>query len=218
MKQPLGFHDSSRPQSVCRLHKALYGLKQAPRAWFQRLSTFLLAQRFVHSHSDASLFIRRSSSCTMYVLVYVDDIIVTGSEPQSVHQFIDTLRSTFDSRRMVGGLQYLTLSRPDISFAVNQVCRFMHNPRTSHLQVVKRIFRYIKGMLKQGIIFHKSNDFTLRSFSDADWAGSVDDQRSTTGACIFLAPNLLTWIAKKQSTVSRSSTEAEYRAFCQYCR
>ena len=81
MKQPPGFHDSSRPQYVCRLHKALYGLKQAPRAWFQRLSTFLLAQQFVHSHSDASLFNCRSSSCKMYVLVYVDDIIVTGSEP-----------------------------------------------------------------------------------------------------------------------------------------
>ncbi|CAL8131835.1 unnamed protein product [Prunus armeniaca] len=88
----------------------------------------------------------------------------------------------------------------------------MHNPRTSHIQVVKRILRYIKGTLEQGLIFHKSNDFTLRSFSDADWASSVDDRRSTTGACIFLGPNLLTWTAKKQSTVSRSSTEAEYRA------
>ncbi|CAL8151010.1 unnamed protein product [Prunus armeniaca] len=110
------------------------------------------------------------------------------------------------------GLQYLTLSRPDISFAVNQVCQFMHNPRTSHLQVVKRIFRYIKGTVEQGLNFHQSNDFSLRSFSDADWVGSVDDRRSTIGACIFFGPNLLTWTAKKQSTVSRSSTEAEYRA------
>ncbi|KAI5343744.1 hypothetical protein L3X38_011620 [Prunus dulcis] len=232
MKQPPGFHDPSRPQAVCRLHKALYGLKQAPRTWFQRLSTFLLAQGFVHSHSDASLFIRLSSSCTVYVLVYVDDIIVTGSDPQNVHQFLDQLCSTFDSRHMgelnfflgmeitrfpdhlflsqtryaidllkrfnmtdckpcptplpsdtrlscldgdplsdpstyrsmVGGLQYLTLSRPDISFAVNQVCQFMHNPRSSHLQVVKRIFRYIKGTVAQGLVFHESTDFTLRSF------------------------------------------------------
>ena len=61
-------------------------------------------------------------------------------------------------------------------------------------------------------MFHQSDDFTLRSFLDADWAGFVDDRRSTTGACIFFGPNLLTWTAKKQSTVSRSSTEAEYRA------
>ncbi|KAI5323584.1 hypothetical protein L3X38_032656 [Prunus dulcis] len=112
---------------------------------------------------------------------------------------------------MVGSLQYLTLSQPDISFAVNQVCQFMHNPHTSHLQVVKRIFRYMKSTLEQALIF-KSNDFTLRGFSDVDWAGSVDDRRSTTGSCMFLGPNLLTWTAKKQSTVSRSSTKAEYRA------
>ncbi|CAL2246722.1 unnamed protein product [Prunus armeniaca] len=68
------------------------------------------------------------------------------------------------------------------------------------------------GTVEQGLIFHHSNDFSLRSFSDADWAGSVDDRRSTIGACIFFSPNLLTWTAKKQSTVSRSSTEAEYRA------
>ncbi|CAL9006185.1 unnamed protein product [Prunus brigantina] len=79
---------------------------------------------------------------------------------------------------MVGGLQYLTLSRPDITFAMNQLCQFMHHP----------------------------------SFSDSDWAGSIDDRRSITGACVFLGPNLLTWTTKKQSTVSRSSSEAEYCA------
>ncbi|CAL2257777.1 unnamed protein product [Prunus armeniaca] len=121
----------------------------------------------------------------------------------------DPLPDPSTYRSMVGGLQYLTLSMLDISFAVNQVCQFMHNPRTSHLQVVKRIFRYIKGTVEQGLIFHQSNDFSVRSFSDADWAGSVNDQRSTTGACIFFGPNLLTWTAKKQSIVSRSSTEAE---------
>ncbi|CAL8133674.1 unnamed protein product [Prunus armeniaca] len=85
-------------------------------------------------------------------------------------------------------------------------------PLTVAEWVVKRIFRYIKGTIEQGLVFHRSNDFTLRSFSDADWAGYVDDRRSTTGACIFFGPNLLTWTAKKQSTVSRSSTIAEYRA------
>ncbi|CAL8996386.1 unnamed protein product, partial [Prunus brigantina] len=88
----------------------------------------------------------------------------------------------------------------------------MHNPRSTHLQAVKRIYRYIKGTIEHGILFRSSTDFSLQGFSDADWAGSLDDRRSTTGACIFLGPNLLTWTAKKQSTVSRSSSEAEYRA------
>jgi len=124
----------------------------------------------------------------------------------------DPLSDPSTYRSMVGGLQYFTLSWPDISFAVNQVCQFMHNPRSSHFQVVKCILRYIKGTIKQGLMFHQSNDFTLCSFSDANWADSVDDRRFTTGSCIFFGPNLLTWTAKKQSTVSRSSTEAEYRA------
>jgi hypothetical protein len=114
---------------------------------------------------------------------------------------------------MVGGLQYLTLSRPDIAFTVNQVCQFMHHPRTSHLQAVKRIYRYIKGTIKHGLSFHSSTNYNLTAFSNLDWASFLDDHRSTTGACIFLGPNLLTWTAKKQSTVSRSSAEAEYRAF-----
>ncbi|CAN6700242.1 unnamed protein product [Malus baccata var. baccata] len=124
----------------------------------------------------------------------------------------DPLTDPSTYRSIVGGLQYLTLSRLDIAYAVNQVCQFMHAPRTTHLQSAKRILRYVKGTLSHGLLFHKAPHSNLYGFSDSDWAGSVDDRRSTTGACIFLGPNLLTWTAKKQSTVSRSSTEAEYRA------
>jgi hypothetical protein len=113
---------------------------------------------------------------------------------------------------MVEGLQYLTLSRLDIEFVVNQVCQFMHTSRTSHLQAVKRIYRYVKGTIEHGLSFHSSVDYTLSAFFDSDWAESPDDRCFTTGACIFLGPNLLTWTAKKQSTVSWSSVEAEYRA------
>lgn len=88
----------------------------------------------------------------------------------------------------------------------------MHNPRTSHLQAVKRILRYVKGTISVGITFHSSSNFSLRAFSDADWAGSPDDRRSTTGVCVFIGPNLVAWTAKKQSTISLSSSEAEYRA------
>lgn len=113
---------------------------------------------------------------------------------------------------MVGGLQYLTLTRPDIAFAVNQVCQFMHAPRTSHLQAVKRILRFVKGILSLGLSLLKSPSLALTAYSDSDWAGDPDDRRSTTGACIFIGSNLVAWTAKKQSTVSRSSSEAEYRA------
>ncbi|XP_021812820.1 uncharacterized protein LOC110755840 [Prunus avium] len=113
---------------------------------------------------------------------------------------------------MVGGLQYLTLSRPDNAYAVNQVCQYMHNPKTTHLQPVKRIYCYINGTIEHGLIYRSSPDYTLHAFYDADWAGSLDDRHSTSRACIFLGPDILTWTAKKQSPISRSSSEAEYRA------
>ena len=100
MKQPPGFIDSLRPQHVCRLHKAFYGLKQAPKAWFQRLHSLLRTQGFSHSQSDASLFIRRSFHHTIYVLVYVDDLIVTGTDVTAISTFIDHLCSVFDSRKL----------------------------------------------------------------------------------------------------------------------
>jgi histone deacetylase 1/2 len=115
-------------------------------------------------------------------------------------------------RSVVGALQYLTLTRPDISFSVNKVCQYLHAPTTIHWTAVKRILRYIKDTLTVGITFKKSMSTLISAFSDADWAGCIDDRRSTGGFAIFLGPNLVSWSAKKQPTVSRSSTEAEYKS------
>jgi histone deacetylase 1/2 len=115
-------------------------------------------------------------------------------------------------RSIVGALQYLTLTRPDISFAVNKVCQFLHAATTVHWAAVKRILRYIRGTLKFGLKIRKSNSTLVSAFSDADWAGCPDDRRSTGGFAVFLGSNLISWTARKQATVSRSSTEAEYKA------
>lgn len=115
-------------------------------------------------------------------------------------------------RRIVGSLQYLTLTRPDITYAVNQVCQFMHKPRTAHMVAVKRILRYIKGSLDYGLFFRPAPCTSLSAYSDADWAGCPDSRRSTTGFCLYLGSNLISWGTRKQPTVSRSSAEAEYRA------
>jgi histone deacetylase 1/2 len=111
-------------------------------------------------------------------------------------------------RNMVGALQYLTLTRPDICFAVNKVCQFLHAPTTVHWSVVKRILRYIQGSLTIGLKFRKSPSMVLSDFSYADLAGCVDDRRSTCGFAVFLGANLISWSARKQPTVSRSFTEA----------
>ncbi|KAM1393866.1 hypothetical protein ACFX2F_029972 [Malus domestica] len=114
-------------------------------------------------------------------------------------------------RSIVGALQYLTFTRPDIAFAVHQVCQFMHKPMESHYIAVKMILRYLKCTVKLGIKYVKCS-MDLHPFSDADWAGDPNDRRSTTGFVVFLGHNPISWSSKKQQTVSRSSTEAEYRA------
>jgi histone deacetylase 1/2 len=114
-------------------------------------------------------------------------------------------------RSIVGALQYLTLTRPDLSYSVNKVCQFLHAPTTTHWTAVKRILRYIQGTLKVGLTFQKSSSSLLSAFSDADWAGCLDDRRSTGGFAVFFGPNLISWSARKQATVSRSSTELSTR-------
>jgi hypothetical protein len=280
MLQPPGFIHPSFPDHVCHLKKSLYGLKQAPRAWFSRLSNRLLELGFTGSRSDTSLFIFGEGSTKIFILIYVDDIIVTSpcsdlidslisklqrdfplKDLGSLHYFLgvevfhdsrgiflsqrkyilDLLQksnmlsakpvtspmssshtlSRFDGeafddpslyRSIVGSLQYLSLTRPDISFAVNKVCQFLQRPTIPHWTAVKRILRYLKHTLFHGLFLRRQSATQLHAFSDADWAGCPDDRRSTGGYCIFLGHNLISWSSRKQATVSRSSTEAEYRS------
>ncbi|KAD6454826.1 hypothetical protein E3N88_09532 [Mikania micrantha] len=280
LRQPQGFIDPNKPTHVCLLHKSLYGLKQAPRAWFERLSSALIALGFKGSSTDPSLFIYSHGGTLLYMLVYVDDIILTGNNNQAMDQVVHSLGQTFaiqdmgqlsfflgieviragadlilsqhkyisdlltranlsnakpvvspctttttlclgDSplfsdpvkyRQIVGALQYVTLTRPDITYAVNKVCQFMHSPTENHWSAVKRILRYLLGSSGDGLRIsrHSAND--LHAYTDADWAGSPDDRRSTGGYAIYLGTNLVSWSARKQKTVSRSSTESEYKA------
>lgn len=113
---------------------------------------------------------------------------------------------------IIGALQYLCNTRPGISFVVNKLSQFLSNPLDIHWIACKRILRYLKGTLNLGLFFRSSTSpLALNSFTDADWASSLDDQKSTTGG-VFLRGNLVFWSAKKQSTVARSITEAKYRA------
>jgi hypothetical protein len=98
---------------------------------------------------------------------------------------------------LVGALQYLSLTRPDISFAVNKVSQFMHCPTSLHLQAVKRILRYLKSTISYGLLFRRSSSHTLHAYSDADWAGCPDNRKSTGGFCVFLGPNLISWSSRK---------------------
>ncbi|GKC14702.1 ribonuclease H-like domain-containing protein [Tanacetum coccineum] len=213
-----------------------------------------------------------------YLLIYVDDIILTASSPVLLQQIADSLHKEFDmtdlgtlnyflgisairhptglflsqkkyalqlferahmvncnpSRTPVDtdsklgpngvpiqdptlyhslarGLHYLTFTRPDLSYAVQQVCPYMHDPREPHLAALKRILRYVQGTLELGLHLYASATTSLVGYTDADWAGCPSTRRSTFGYCVFLGDNLLLWSAKRQHTISRSSAEGENR-------
>ncbi|KAG7564506.1 Ribonuclease H-like superfamily [Arabidopsis suecica] len=280
MKQPVGFEDREDPHYVCRLRKAIYGLKQAPRAWYNELRLFLRQLGFTNSLGDASLFVFHKASVLIYILVYVDDIVVTWSGVKEVNSTIQALFDRFSLkdhgelsyflgmeatrtssglsltqtkyitdlvirtkmadakpvttpmssatsltatnrvklsdptsyRATVGSLQYLSLTRPDISFAVNRLSQFMHAPTSVHEEAMKRVLRYLPGTVTKGIFFSASTPLNLHAYSDADWAGDHDDYSSTGAYIVYLGKQPISWASRKLKGVARSSTEAEYQA------
>ncbi|GJT05925.1 putative ribonuclease H-like domain-containing protein [Tanacetum coccineum] len=120
-------------------------------------------------------------------------------------------------RSMIGSLMYLTASRPDIMYAVCVCSRFQVTPKTSHLNAVKRIFKYLKGKPNLGLWYPRESPFDLEAFSDSDYGGSNLDRKSTTGGCQFLGQRLISWQCKKLTIVATSTTEAEYVAAANCC-
>lgn len=118
-------------------------------------------------------------------------------------------------RRVVGKLNYLTVTRPDIAYVVSVVSQFTSAPTVKHWAALEQILCYLKKALGLGILYSSQGHTRIECFSDADWAGSKFDRRSTTGYCVFFGGNLVAWKSKKQSVVSRSSAESEYRAMAQ---
>ncbi|KAM2258629.1 hypothetical protein ACFX1S_003699 [Malus domestica] len=289
MQQPQGFVDHSSPNHVCKLIKSLYGLKQAPRAWNSKFTSYLPSLGFTTSLSDTSLFVKVDEGDIILLLLYVDDIILTGSNPTKIQAVITNLAEVFDLkdmgrlsfflglhiqykddgslfisqskyakdllkkaametckptstpskphaqlleqegtalsdpshyRSLVGALQYLTFTRPDLAHAVNMVCQFMTSPTDLHMHLVKRILRYLKGTLDYGLHYKQSLDFNLLAYSDSDWAadrGGFDLEKKAgvevdSAMEMDVGDNPISWQSKNQSTVSCSSTEAEYKA------
>ncbi|KAJ3705308.1 hypothetical protein LUZ61_009013 [Rhynchospora tenuis] len=247
MSQPPDFIDASKPDHVCLLSKSIYGLKQSPRAWFSKLSQALLNYGFVASHYDPSLFLAHVHNHIVVVLVYVDDIVITGSDSNIVNSCITHLHANFAIKDL-GELHYflgLAVTTTDQGLqltqtkyihdlllrtnmldakptttpiaTVNKLSQFMHSPTLNQWIAVKRVLRYLSGTIEHGLFIHSNSSLQIHAYTDADWAGSSFDRRSTSGYCIYLGKNLISWSAKKQPTVSRSSTEAEYRSLAITC-
>lgn len=115
-------------------------------------------------------------------------------------------------RRLIGKLLYLTNTRPDITYATQQLSQFLSAPTVTHYNSACRVLRYLKGSLGRGLVLPRDSILLVFGFSDADWAGCLDSRKSTTGYCFFIRSSLVSWRSKKQVTVSRSSSKPEYRA------
>ncbi|GJS41949.1 ribonuclease H-like domain-containing protein [Tanacetum coccineum] len=173
---------------VCVLQKSLYGLKQAHIAW---------------------------GPDTAYLLLYVDDIILTASSTSLLQRIISLLHAEF-AMTDLGPLNYF-LGHPidtekKLRPKVQQLCLYMYDPREPYLNAMKRVLRYLRGTTDLGLpLFRFYTTSQGIAYSDADWAGCPATRRSTSGYCVFLGDNLLTWSSKCQDTLSRSSGEVEYR-------
>jgi hypothetical protein len=280
VEQPLGFTRSSQKHMVLHLHKALYGLHQAPRAWNKKLHEKLCALGFVRSESDYAIYCRGVRKDRLVVGVYVDDLVIRGSNSEEIQKFKLLMAKAFkmsdlslltyylgievdqgeqgmtlsqgnyamkilercglhdcnscdvpmqsrlklkkesnsppvnpiEYRSLVGSLRYLVYTRPDLSFSVGYVSRFMEKPNEEHLAAVKHILRNISGTKTLGMFYPRRREggTSLLGYTDSDLAGDLDSRRSTYGVLFFLDDNPVSGQSVKQRVVALLSCEAEY--------
>ncbi|WKA12195.1 hypothetical protein VitviT2T_029611 [Vitis vinifera] len=235
------------------------------------------------SNSDHTLFLKKQHGKITTLIVYVDDMVVTGNDPEERKALQNYLSKEFEMKdlghlkyflgievsrssegifmfqrkyaldllhetgmsgcqpvntpieeglklcvksnqvsidkgrykRFVGRLMYLAHTKPDLAYALSVVSQYMHNPEEQHMNAVMRILRYLKNAPGKRILFAKNVDHqSIEVYTDADWAGAMDDKQSTSGYFTFVGGNLVTWKSKKQNVVARLSAEAEFRAAC----
>ncbi|GJX82488.1 retrovirus-related pol polyprotein from transposon TNT 1-94 [Tanacetum coccineum] len=239
VSQPEGFVDPDRPNHVYHLKKALYVLKLAPRAWYDTLSKFLLAQGFSKGVVDPTLFIQKTGKHTLYVQIYVDDIIFASTDPRDCERFSNEMSSKFQMS-MMGQISFflgLKISQNPKGIFINQskyakeiLKKFdLHNSDPVDTPMVEQTkldedlsgtpvdqTRY-QGTINMGLWYPKDTAIALIAYADADHAGCQDTQRSTSGSAQLLGDKLVSWSSKKQTSMSISSTEAEYIAMSGSC-
>ncbi|GJY81605.1 ribonuclease H-like domain-containing protein [Tanacetum coccineum] len=229
MHRPPGFTDSTHSDYVYLLQKSLYGLKQAPRAWFHRFSSYVIRAGFYHSKTNSSLFIFHKGPDTAYLLLYVDDIILTASSTSLMQRIISSLHAKF-SMTDLGPLNYflgisvmrttsgIFLSQTKYATEILERAQMLNcNPCRTPVETEKKLRPEGSSVTDPTLYRSLAGALQYLTFTRPDLSYAVQQlccpatRRSTSGYCVFLGDNLLTWSSKRQDTLSRSSAEAEYR-------
>jgi hypothetical protein len=265
---------------VYKLRKALYGLKQAPRAWYSKIESYFIQEKFEKCPHEHTLFVKKCKNKVLIVSLYVDDLIYTGNDAAMFEEFKRSMKNKFDMtdlgkmryflgvevrqcdsgifihqqkyaqeiisrfgmencnkvctpivpgnkltkdeggkavdstkyRQLIGCLMYLLATRPDLAFSVCLIARYMEKPTELHLAAAKRVLRYLQGSLHYGILYARNSECVLQGWSDSDYAGDLDDRKSTTGYVFMYGNGAVSWSSKKQAIVTLSTTEAEFVA------
>ncbi|GKD58046.1 ribonuclease H-like domain-containing protein [Tanacetum coccineum] len=197
MHQPPGCTDSAHSDYVCLLQKSLYGFSSPPELGFNDFLAMLFEPTKYATEILEQAQMLNCNPCR----APIDTEKKLGPEGSPVTD--PTLNHS-----LAGSLQYLTFTRPDLSYAVQQLCLYMHDHREPHLNAMKCVLCYLQGTTDLGLLLFRSITSQLIAYSDADWGGCPAMRRSTSGYCVFLGYNLLTWSSKRQDTLSRSSVEA----------
>ncbi|GKD17902.1 retrovirus-related pol polyprotein from transposon TNT 1-94 [Tanacetum coccineum] len=170
--------------------------------------------------SPPGIFISQSQYVIELLKKHDMDDYISMSTPIATERLDAHLQGTPDQttyRRMIGGLMYLTASRPGIAFATFVCACYQARPTVKHLKEVKRIFWYLRHSYNMGLWYPKDSGFELIAYSDADHAGCKDDCKSTSGGLQFLGEKLVSWSSKKQDCTAMSTAETEYVSLSAYC-
>eukprot|EP00253_Pinus_taeda_P014196 PITA_14196 len=229
VEQPSGYENEGQEHKVCKLKKALYGLNQTPRAWYSRIDAYLIENGFDKCDGEPTLYIKENDVDQSENGVFISQVkyveaVLKIFNMQNIKAVVtptvmglkltkEDSSKDFDPKlykSIVGSLMYLTTTRLEIMHVVSLISRFMERPKETHWQAANRILRYVNGTKGFGILYSSSESFMLIGYTHSDWAGSVDDRKSTSGYVFHMGSGAISWASKKQPVVSLSTVEAEY--------